>query len=54
MAGNADSKIYANVSLEKEPALYDKNEFDESYHKDRDLYRCPKCIKDFMMEGILT
>ncbi|MBN8790118.1 MAG: M48 family metalloprotease [Terrimonas sp.] len=41
------AKIYANVSLEKEPALYDKNEFDESYHKDRDLYRLPEVYKGF-------
>ncbi|MFT3748709.1 MAG: M48 family metallopeptidase [Agriterribacter sp.] len=40
-------KIYANVSLEKDPALYDKNEFDESYHKDRDLYNLPEVYNGF-------
>ncbi|MFT3949804.1 MAG: M48 family metallopeptidase [Agriterribacter sp.] len=40
-------KIYANVTLEKAPVLYDHNEFEELYNKDRDQYILPEAYKGF-------
>lgn len=41
------NKIYTNVTLEKEPVLYDQNEFEEFYNKDRDLYILPEVYKGY-------
>ncbi|MCC6286419.1 MAG: M48 family metalloprotease [Chitinophagaceae bacterium] len=40
-------KIYTNVTMEKEPVLYDHIEFEELYNKDRDQYILPEVYKGF-------
>lgn len=40
-------KIYADVTLEKEPVLYNQSEFEEIYTKDRNQYVLPELYKGF-------
>lgn len=40
-------RIYANVTMEKEPELYDQNEFEEFYNKGRDQYTLPEAYKGY-------